>query len=228
MSDLLRKHVLKVAAALAVTIGMAGTASAAPGPSSISPTDNQAINGIFGLNVPLNGWIEHNLYLIAGTNTTVSAQFMGSEATLNNTFSFGSFNPNTGGNTSPSGNWTAGSVVNITNVAPGLLPFSFTAPGQGTVSNLGVNPAPNVGPNFFIMLGEANQNTGPNRLASSRIAYLFLDDIGVLDDNHDDMVIRLSITDGTFAIPIPAAAWLMIAGIGGLGLVARRRKTPDA
>ncbi len=39
------------------------------------------------------------------------------------------------------------------------------------------------------------------------------------DKDYDDMVVRMDVAP----IPLPAAAWLIVAAIGGLGAVARRR-----
>ncbi|MRH20450.1 VPLPA-CTERM sorting domain-containing protein [Rhodovulum strictum] len=40
------------------------------------------------------------------------------------------------------------------------------------------------------------------------------------------MAVRIRIDNGSIsAVPLPAAGWLLIAGLGGLGVVARRKKS---
>ena len=40
------------------------------------------------------------------------------------------------------------------------------------------------------------------------------------DADYDDIVFRIDIT----AVPLPAAAWLLIGGMAGLGFASRKRK----
>jgi hypothetical protein len=55
--------------------------------------------------------------------------------------------------------------------------------------------------------------------------YLGLDDSGnASDDDHDDMIVRVDV-EGVSAVPLPAAAWMLIAGLGGLFGLRKFRKT---
>ncbi len=40
------------------------------------------------------------------------------------------------------------------------------------------------------------------------------------DDNHDDIVLRVDVSP----VPLPAAGWMLLAGVGGMAAVKRRRK----
>jgi hypothetical protein len=180
---------------------------------SIATADhNDGVQPIYGVN-SVDGLFGANWYLSGIADVTIT--FLGREAGFNNSFDFGLdgtdfTNSQTG---SPSFN-PAGVLTSITynNVAAGLLKFSFTTP-NGTVTN-GSNPdntSPSV--NFFSYLGAGYVD-------------LWLDDADSVDDNHDDMVIRISASGLTPSqVPVPAALPLLFGALGGLGVMARRRKS---
>ncbi len=47
-----------------------------------------------------------------------------------------------------------------------------------------------------------------------------LNDWSTSDKDYDDMAVRMTVAP----VPLPAAAWLLVAGVGGLRLAARRRR----
>lgn len=216
----------------AAGLAMAGGASALtfdeiPGSSAT----NNALSAL-GLDNPLKGWYGAELALF-GNNVTVTATFLGSEAGNTNDFNFGGSSFTTGGGTGGTGTWTIDNTAGggladfaVTNLSTGSLNFSFDTSGGGglSVAN-GSNPdntvpVSNPGVNFFASFVD------DQTASSGQGVYLFFDDDGASnDDNHDDMVVRLDIADGKITVvPLPAAGWLMIAGLGGLAALRRKRK----
>jgi hypothetical protein len=98
-----------------------------------------------------------------------------------------------------------------------LLPFAFwidSDAGNALVNGSNNPPVPGT-PDFAITV---NPNL-TNQPMTSNVWHLFLDDGNQIDDNHDDMWVRIAY------VPTPAAVLLFGAGLLGLGLVRRRAAT---
>ncbi|ABG30315.1 VPLPA-CTERM sorting domain-containing protein [Roseobacter denitrificans] len=147
---------------------------------------------------------------ITGGPAKVTFTYLGFEAGNTN------FSANVGG-TLFTNKGTGASTVNATatvnQLIDGLVAFSFgttipTASAGEIFNNAGANPA------------SANYAIGYKAISATSY-YVLFDDIASGDRDFDDMAMRIDIAP----VPLPAAGFMLLAGIGGLAAMKRRKKS---
>jgi len=198
---------MPAAAAVTFNVGIGAPVNAIPNNNDFKTNLNSA--GLFqytagGASISLSG------------KATLTFEFLGSESGFNDSFSAA------GGTITANENsaftaWGPVALGSATYNGGSITDWLFSSSG-GAV-NKGVGSL-----EFGIFLPAGVQAGGSY---ASNVLYLGFDDqISGDDDNHDDMIIRITAEDfgGQGVVPEPASWAMLIAGFGLVGAVSRRRR----
>ncbi|AEI92110.1 MULTISPECIES: VPLPA-CTERM sorting domain-containing protein [Roseobacter] len=209
------KHLMATTAAV-ITLGVSAASAASFSFVGTNQTQVIAKNDLgLGLNGQTIDFISgdqkstSNGLSIVGGPAKITFTYLGFEAGNTN------FSANVGGtiftNKGP-GASAQNASVSVNQLLDGLVAFSFgtTAPvgSQGEIfNNAGANPA------------SSDYAIGYKAISATSY-YVLFDDIASGDRDFDDIGMRIDIAP----VPLPAAGFMLLAGIGGLAAMKRRKK----
>ncbi|MEM6482242.1 MAG: VPLPA-CTERM sorting domain-containing protein [Pseudomonadota bacterium] len=153
---------------------------------------------------------------VIGSASAYRYEYFGSEAKYKNTLTVGADSISTAGGTGGTGVY---SLTPMGSFVSSSLAFEFSTSGNSTkVNNVmgsgGLGNNPNDTGDGVDMMSFGAVCVGDVTGADCGSIWLFLDDGGAREnDDYDDMVIRITAVP---AVPLPAAAWMLIAGLAGL------------
>jgi hypothetical protein len=206
----MRKLVLGLAGAAALAFGSTQASASAIitfGATNPVPANNDFQGDLAGLGLTL--FTTDGATITLTENSVLTFEFFGSESGFNDTIQAGSVNFTEMTNFTSWGPQLLGADSFLAGSLAGLINFSSTGGADATVGDDG----------FGIFLG-ANDVSG----LSTNVFWLGYDDqITNVDDNHDDMIIRVTVSP---AVPEPATWAMMLLGFGAAGFVLRRRRAP--
>ena len=209
VQGLCMKHVLSALALAAVTMGAQAQVSFSGGVDRVD-LNGYNPNGSAGLFSPTPvGGREDSA--ISSTGGNLTATFLGFEALHSDTFTF-SLGSGTLTNKGP----LHASISGL--VGAGLLDFTFrdTADGTSVGNGQGLGDYTS-----YAVLGSFSSGTFvPYTMGGTYDLILGFNDGARVDADYDDMVVGLKVTP----VPEPETYALMLAGLGALGFVSRRRK----
>jgi hypothetical protein len=196
----------------------AGYVGGVPGATGI----NEVLIQPSGPFAALEGIYGANLYLIAGGATSIRVDYIGFEAGYYNEFYLNG-NPIIYNHTTPVG------LVGNYLMNPGLMTFAFKVTDTAGVVTNGSNQDPPGVPNFFLTLSPDGTTwdttiNGATYFSGQSVILALDDGGGGIDDNHDDLVVKLTITNGSFEQVPDGGTTLALLGGALLGLGALRRK----
>jgi hypothetical protein len=171
--------------------------------------NNYNPNGIAGTLGPVVGGREDAM--INTTAGTLTATFLGFEAIDTDTFTF----------TLSSGTLSNKGALNASisgAVGAGPLSFTFADVSQGTAIGNGQNLGDFT--SYAVLGSFAGSVFTPFTLGGTYDLILGFNDGLRVDSDYDDMVVGLKVT----AVPEPETYALLMAGLGAIGFVARRRR----
>lgn len=209
----------------AMVLGLAAAAFAGPIAGFIP--QKSAANDFIGKlpgttsDISVGGYYDADIFYY-GDPVTITVDYYDGEAGWTNSFAWDGVTLFTH---IGSGSVPDGSIVgtqDISGVTSGLLPFLFsTNGGQKVVNGSNIPNDDNTIPNFFVSFDLTKTFGGPT---SGQTVWLFFDDGGAQnDDNHDDMLVRLSIDKGSFYVP-DVSSTLLLFSIGMCAIIGWRRK----
>ncbi len=195
----------------AVVVGSAVPVAAATqlnvqiGTVTAIPTDNDFRGNLNAIG--LVDWTDVGASVSLSGAAPLKFEFLAREAGFDNSFKTSTLSfTSTGGNVG----WSAIQLIGTQAYAAGVITDWLFQRPDSTSFGVGTQQ-------FGIFLpGGFTSNNGT---FSSRVLYLGFDDTGAgPDDNHDDILIRVSV------VPEPSSWAMLIAGFGLVGLAMRRNK----
>jgi hypothetical protein len=210
---------LKLAAIMSAALAMPATAAVTFNVGIGSPLDAVPSNNNFQGNLNAAGLYQYTAggaSISLSGKATVTFEFLGSESGFNDSFSAG------GGAIAASENssftaWNPLTLGSLTYNAGSITDWFFSS--DRGAQNKGIGTL-----EFGIFLP---RDAIANGSYASNVLYLGFDDqINGDDDNHDDFIIRVTAEDfgGQGVVPEPASWAMLIAGMGLVGAVSRRRR----